>query len=235
VFNFLVRLEVMPIQIKVGGVYLNHCGHRVTITRKDSLGTFVSIHDVLYDKFGGCIYHDRICDIVSVVSEPDESVPEVMSIQLKDGGVYACEDGLKYKVHFRDNPDGLDYPWIDQNGTTYTDSGRYYKYDTPSTFDLIRVVSEPGESVPEVVVTEYTVKEVVRLKKEIDDWIRLYKSMNTRDFLAEIAALETDRDNWKKACLAQVELRHSALKEAAGWRKICEGHALRLEALGEKP
>jgi hypothetical protein len=128
---------------------------------------------------------------------------EVMSIQLKDGGVYTRADGTQVTVRRRENYDF--YPWVDQFGTYYTNEGCWFNHNTKHGFDLIRVVSEPDESVP------------------------------TRDFLTEIAALEVSRDNWKKACLAQVELRHSALKEAAGWRKICEGHALRLEALGEKP
>jgi hypothetical protein len=156
-----------------------------------------------------------------------------MGIQLKEGGVYARADGTERKVQRRD--EYVHYPWIDAVGTIYTANGRImnnreHLWGHPN--DLIRVVSEPDESVP------------------------------TRDFLAEIAQLEADRDGWKRACRKNVTLRNlalegvaglesklgamemtfqttlelykSALKEAAGWRKICEGHALRLEALGEK-
>jgi hypothetical protein len=227
----------MSIQLKDGGVYARADGSEyevyydaIDINRpwRHHMGAAYTDDGYYYDSGDA-----SNLDLIRVVSEPETPVPEVMSIQLKDGGVYARADGTESKIRHRGNYHTR--PWIDNFGSTFYDCGRWSKYGGGSFIDLIRVVSEPDESVPEVVVTEYTVKEVVRLKKEIDDWIRLYKSMNTRDFLAEIATLEADRDEWKKACLAWIDLRHSALKEAAGWRKICEGHALRLEALGEKP
>jgi hypothetical protein len=128
---------------------------------------------------------------------------EVMGIQLKDGGVYARADGSEHEVYYDDID--IDHPWRHHMGATYTDDGYYYDSGDVSNLDLIRVVSEPDESVP------------------------------TEVLLAEIATLEADRDGWKGVARHYLALYESSGKEAAGWRKICEGHALRLEALGEKP
>jgi hypothetical protein len=65
-----------------------------------------------------------------------------MTIQLKDGGTYARADGTEYKVQPRCHDH---YSWIDEGYETYTNEGRYSRFErTPH--DLIRVVSEPSEA-----------------------------------------------------------------------------------------